>query len=226
MATFCLSGQLNGVCYRNETLDMIVRPYFHAFEHQNHILTQSQSWKQYNTQQIIISFNHLAQAPDLKPDENVWNFLQRKANGRQPLVSTLAQFLAAWVQEWSRNPTAYLSKLVRSMPKRCQVVIQTRGSHTPYWLKTSHPWPQWTIPLDSLFVVLDTQYGFPEFLQALFSFVGTWIQTFVMVIILLIFCCFCYWHYQICYLWKELVSLKTVSLKHCSIMTNCYLASI
>ena len=39
------TGQLNGVCYRDETLDTVIRPYFHAYAHQYHSSTQNQSRK-------------------------------------------------------------------------------------------------------------------------------------------------------------------------------------
>ena len=35
--------QPNGVCYRDKTLDPVIKPYFHAYAHQNRILTQNQS---------------------------------------------------------------------------------------------------------------------------------------------------------------------------------------
>ena len=73
---------------------------------------------------------------------------------------------------------------------------------------------------------LTLNIDFQNIWQPSFSFVSTWIQTYVMVIILFTFCCFCYWHYQICYLWKEFVLLRTVPSKHCPIMTYYYLLSI
>ena len=35
-------------------------------------------------------------------------------------------------EEWKKTPLDYLASLVRSMPDRCQAVIDANGDHTTY----------------------------------------------------------------------------------------------
>ncbi len=71
-----------------------------------------------------------AYSPDLNPIENLWNDLERRVEARP--ASTVEELQDAIAEEWERTSPAYLRKLARSMPKRCQAVIDAHGDHTKY----------------------------------------------------------------------------------------------
>lgn len=69
-------------------------------------------------------------SPDLNPIENLWSDVAKRVESRTPhTVGTLGD---VFVEEWERTDKDYLRKLVHSMPKRCQLVIEAKGNHIKY----------------------------------------------------------------------------------------------
>jgi transposase len=70
-------------------------------------------------------------SPDLNPIENLWFIMKRKVRGHAPKSMADLQYWIkrVWVQEVSPE---YCSKLVSSMPRRIQAVLQSRGKMTKY----------------------------------------------------------------------------------------------
>jgi hypothetical protein len=69
-------------------------------------------------------------SPDLNPIENLWAHLKRRVehhNARN--TNELSQHIK---EEWAATDPTFLSRIVHSMPKRCQAVIQNRGHKTHY----------------------------------------------------------------------------------------------
>jgi hypothetical protein len=66
----------------------------------------------------------------LNPIENLWAYLARQVEKYQ--CETMMELQDAVAQEWAKVPVDYLDSLVRSMPKRCQAVIDAKGHHTKY----------------------------------------------------------------------------------------------
>ena len=134
-----IHGNLNAVRYRDEVLDVAIRPHFHA-QRQNRPLLMDDNARPHRARVIdtyknannISSIEWPALSPDLNPDEHMWDLLQRRVNQLQPPVTTLQQLEIALVREWNNIPMTFCRKLVRSMPRRCQAVIQARGRHTRY----------------------------------------------------------------------------------------------
>lgn len=132
-----VDGNLNGVRYRDELLDTVVRPHFQANAGQRPILMddnvpahRARIVEQYKATNGITGMEWPALSPDLNPIEHVWDYLQRSLNNYQPPISTLAQLRNVLVQKYAQIPDRYLQGLVRSMPRRCAAVIQTHGGHT------------------------------------------------------------------------------------------------
>lgn len=72
-----------------------------------------------------------AQSPDLNPIENLWVHLKKNVAKRQPKNRTALK--TAIQEEWQKIPNNYnLEKLVHSMTKRLQCVIDANGGHTKY----------------------------------------------------------------------------------------------
>jgi transposase/uncharacterized coiled-coil protein SlyX len=82
-------------------------------------------------------FNHGIQcidfptySPDLNPIENLWNDLARRVENFQ--AETMEELQDIVAEEWKKTPKRFLRKLARSMPARCQAVIDAKGDHTAY----------------------------------------------------------------------------------------------
>ncbi len=71
-----------------------------------------------------------SQSPDLNPIENLWGILDQKLKHRKPMNET--QLFKMLEEEWKALPVSLLTKLVESMPQRCQAVIDVRGAATRY----------------------------------------------------------------------------------------------
>ena len=71
-----------------------------------------------------------AYSPDLNPIENLWNDMARRVEARP--ASTIEELQDVIAEEWAATDVNFLRKLARSMPERCQAVIDARGDHTKY----------------------------------------------------------------------------------------------
>ena len=71
-----------------------------------------------------------AVSPDLNPIEHVWDMLDRRVRDRPVTPQTLQELSQALIEEWDGIPQRDLRRLVRSMPRRCQAVINAHGGHT------------------------------------------------------------------------------------------------
>ena len=71
-----------------------------------------------------------SQSPDLNPIENLWSILDQRIKKRR--CNTLPELMAALEKGWAELPQSLLTKLVESMPRRCQAVIDAGGNMTKY----------------------------------------------------------------------------------------------
>jgi hypothetical protein len=69
-------------------------------------------------------------SPDLNPIENLWNDLARRVEARP--ACTIHELQDVIAEEWEATPVSFLETLARSMPKRCQAVIDAKGQYTNY----------------------------------------------------------------------------------------------
>jgi transposase len=74
-----------------------------------------------------------AKSPDLNPIENLWGIMSRKVydNGKRKFA-TRAELKACIRQVWSELDLPLLQKLVDSMPKRCDKVVDSKGRKINY----------------------------------------------------------------------------------------------
>ncbi|KAG1576871.1 hypothetical protein G6F46_006587 [Rhizopus delemar] len=73
-----------------------------------------------------------AQSPDLNPIEHVWNALERRIERKRSSIKNLEQLKVALREEWERMDDEFADRLVRSMKRRCEAVIKTKGGATEY----------------------------------------------------------------------------------------------
>uniref|UniRef100_A0A3B1JLU5 Tc1-like transposase DDE domain-containing protein n=1 Tax=Astyanax mexicanus TaxID=7994 RepID=A0A3B1JLU5_ASTMX len=71
-----------------------------------------------------------ANSPDLKVIENLWAVVKRKICHRKP--TTLDQLKQNIATAWEAVSAETCDKLVKSMPRRLQAVIQAKGAATKY----------------------------------------------------------------------------------------------
>ena len=71
-----------------------------------------------------------SQSPDLNPIEHLWEELDRRIRARN-FTKTAALFKVL-EEEWKKISIDVIIKLVESMPRRCQAVIDAKGYATKY----------------------------------------------------------------------------------------------
>src|SRR3954469_10559809 len=69
-------------------------------------------------------------SPDLNPIENLWADLARRVEEFQ--CETMEELQDIVAEEWKKTDKELLRSLVRSMPERCQAVIDAKGDHTSF----------------------------------------------------------------------------------------------
>lgn len=71
-----------------------------------------------------------SQSPDANPIENVWALMKLKLRGKKSL--TAAELTRNLKAIWRSLSREYAEKLVESMPRRCQAIMDNGGDWTPY----------------------------------------------------------------------------------------------
>jgi len=81
----------------------------------------------------FITLDYPPNSPDLNPIKNLWSILARRVEStQQNTCETVEELQDVIADEWSKIKPEVLRKLWRSMPARCQAVIEARGWHTKY----------------------------------------------------------------------------------------------
>ena len=73
-----------------------------------------------------------ALSPDLNPIENLWDQPSRRVEARNPAPQNLNDLRAALQEEWNAMPQQTISRLVNSMRRRGQAIIDGQGHMTDY----------------------------------------------------------------------------------------------
>ena len=72
-----------------------------------------------------------AQSPDLNPIENLWSIVKRNLSKNRKIYNK-KDLWEAFQEEWNKLGGDLTKKLISSMPKRIQAVIDARGGPTQY----------------------------------------------------------------------------------------------
>ena len=85
---------------------------------------------QHGAEGTLINLPWPAQSPDLNPIEHVWGHLDRRTKDRK--CRNLEELMVELRRGWEELPEDYLKKLVHSMPRRIQKVLEAKGGATKY----------------------------------------------------------------------------------------------
>lgn len=83
----------------------------------------------FNDEQIPV-LKWPSQSPDLNPIENLWETVDRKLRTRT--YSNKDDLLAGLQEQWVNLDMNIIDKLIESMPRRCQAVIDNNSYFTKY----------------------------------------------------------------------------------------------
>lgn len=133
-----IEGILSGAGYQ-ELLGDYLKPFIDELEPDAYIFQDDNAsvhtakrvvrWKEEN---LISSLPWPAQSPDLNPIEHAWDFLERAVRNRQPHPKNTHELATMLKEEWVKVDRDYLAKLVESMPRRIQAVLESQGKATRY----------------------------------------------------------------------------------------------
>ena len=73
-----------------------------------------------------------AQSPDLNPIEHLWSILKKRLNAYDTPAKGMRELWERAVKEWDDMRKEECQKLIKSMPRRLEAVIKTKGGHTKY----------------------------------------------------------------------------------------------
>jgi DDE superfamily endonuclease len=73
-----------------------------------------------------------AQSPDLSPIEHLWKHLKKRLNSYERPAKGVWELWERIEAEWGKIEVEECQKLIESMPRRLEAVIQAKGGHTKY----------------------------------------------------------------------------------------------
>ena len=73
-----------------------------------------------------------SKSPDLNPIDRLWDGLKRCLRSRQQAPRNFQQLSEAILNEWNNIHQHKARRVITSMRKRCETVIDAQGGHTRY----------------------------------------------------------------------------------------------
>lgn len=143
--TFCAGGmgplrRIEGILDRygyEEILEKTMRPWAlrkigrnFLFQQDNDPKHASGHVKQWFKKRHVEVMDWPSQSPDLNIIESLWEELERALKGKR--AKNAAEKFEQLKKSWSEIPQATIDKLIDSMPRRCQAVIDAKGFATKY----------------------------------------------------------------------------------------------
>ena len=90
---------------------------------------RAQNW--FKSQGIRL-LDRSAQSPDLSPFEHLWKHLKKRPNGYERPAKGVWKLWERIQAEQRKIEIVECQKLIESMPRRLEAVIQAKGGHTKY----------------------------------------------------------------------------------------------
>ena len=79
---------------------------------------------------MICTIDWSSNSPDLNPIENLWSIVKR--NVEKKMLKNISDLWHFMIEEWNDIPQSTLIGLVRSMKRRCELVIESNSERIPY----------------------------------------------------------------------------------------------
>ena len=132
-----VNGNLNGEQYISQIIDPYILPFLNdnegtIFQQDNAKPHTARITVEHLNDNNIQPLSWPAKSADLNPIEHIWDALDRSIGNRAVQPKNLADLRNALVEEWNNFPQYKIRKLIASMRRRCQAVIDARGGHTRY----------------------------------------------------------------------------------------------
>lgn len=131
-------GTLNAERYVRDILEPHVAPHRYLIG-ANFLLMQDNARphvarvvQEYLNEENIQKMEWPAHSPDLNPIEHLWDGLGKRTRALVPAPATLEELRRALLEQWAAVPQEDIRRLVASMPRRMEAVIQARGGNTRY----------------------------------------------------------------------------------------------
>lgn len=130
-----IEGTMDRFMYRNILQDVMLpyaeweMPLKFTYQHDNDPKHTAKIVKQWFRENNMSVLTWPGQSPDLNPIENLWEIVKTKV--RQKNITNRDQLFQEIQSVWNSIDDDVISKLIASMPKRCQQVIDNKG----YWTK-------------------------------------------------------------------------------------------
>ena len=87
---------------------------------------------QYLEQATIVLMEWPARSPDLNPIKHAWDMLQTAVSSRPVQPASVQELRQALLEEWDQIPQYKIRRLISSMQRCCQAVIEAGGHRTHY----------------------------------------------------------------------------------------------
>jgi DDE superfamily endonuclease len=72
------------------------------------------------------------QSPDLNPIENLWRIIKLRISKRRHRIRNIKEMERVIREEWDKLTPADWERCIKSMQKRCRLVIMTKGGSIKY----------------------------------------------------------------------------------------------
>ena len=102
------------------------------FQQNNNTKYSSKRAQNWFKSQGIRLLDRPAQSQDLSPVEHLWKHLKKRPNGYERPATGVWKLWERIEAEWGRIEVEECQKLIESMPRRLEAVIQAKKGHTKY----------------------------------------------------------------------------------------------
>ena len=133
-----MEGNVTARRYIDEIVHPVVVPFMaahrdvHVFQQDNARPHSARLTQDFLEQHEINIMPWPPYSSDLSPIEHLWDQLKSAIAKRQPPPQNLADLVTAVQEEWELIPQNQISRLVRSMRRRCVSCCDAQGGHTHY----------------------------------------------------------------------------------------------